>query len=73
VLKHWPGRLKVLYTVGSEPEMSQGEIVYRVAQKLLDTRCVTTERLRHVTSVPFCTSAGYYLRNYHWPVMAENL
>jgi hypothetical protein len=36
VLTHWPGRLNVLYTAGSEPEISLDEIVYRVGQNPLD-------------------------------------
>jgi len=59
VLMHWPGRLNVLYTAGAEPEISLGEIGYRVAQKALHSRCVTTEKLRQITSVPFCISARY--------------
>jgi hypothetical protein len=59
VLMHWPGRLKGLYTAGCEPEISLGETGYRVAQKSLHNRCVTTEKLRQITSVPFCISARY--------------
>jgi hypothetical protein len=52
------------YKAGSELAISLVEIVYRVAQKPLDTRCLTTERPCQVTSVPFCVLARYCLRNF---------